>query len=289
IKELSDEIYRVAIKKREDVIFELHKEICTKYEDILKDNYKTITDLQEQTKSMEDKIKSDKHRIDDLVEDGEDQVTELENKIKDLNDTVSKLHKTNNTLCKQNKISTESIKQLEEERDEYKLTVETLQRTIDEIKLYSPTNKQDDYYRINYGFGFDGSISIANITDVDNSLHKYTMRRSLAPEPSFSLAQEIENVNKAKTPETTGSIKTTTSKENKEEIIAKENEQVNTDKMPEENKQLNTNENNTATGELTNTANNKSTETDIEEISTKTKKQATIEIMQLSATRNSTR
>uniref|UniRef100_A0A8D8RDQ6 Uncharacterized protein n=1 Tax=Cacopsylla melanoneura TaxID=428564 RepID=A0A8D8RDQ6_9HEMI len=82
IKELCDEIYRVAIKKREDVIFDLHKEICTKYEDILKDNYKTITDLQEQTKSMEDKIKNDKHIIDDLVEDSENQITELENKLK---------------------------------------------------------------------------------------------------------------------------------------------------------------------------------------------------------------
>uniref|UniRef100_A0A8D9BEX3 Uncharacterized protein n=1 Tax=Cacopsylla melanoneura TaxID=428564 RepID=A0A8D9BEX3_9HEMI len=46
LKDLGDEFYRLAIKNRDDVIYDLHKEICKKYEETQAEQFQIITELQ---------------------------------------------------------------------------------------------------------------------------------------------------------------------------------------------------------------------------------------------------
>ncbi|KAL1447383.1 hypothetical protein WDU94_012283 [Cyamophila willieti] len=134
LRELGDEFYRMAIKSRDDVIYELHKEICKKYEEALQTQSKTINELQADCEAMKEKINNDNTRINSIVEDSDVQITELENKIEKSTKDMTKLNKKIEILLRKEQEAKTNIEILEEERDEFRITVEALKGTIDELK-----------------------------------------------------------------------------------------------------------------------------------------------------------
>uniref|UniRef100_A0A8D9E7S7 Uncharacterized protein n=1 Tax=Cacopsylla melanoneura TaxID=428564 RepID=A0A8D9E7S7_9HEMI len=179
LKELGDEFYRLAIKNRDDIIYELHKEICNKYEETQIAQYKTINDLQDDCKAMREKINNDNIRINNIVEDSDDQISELEKKYTDSNKEIAKLNNKLETLIKRDIESMRHTKLLEEERDEFKITVHALKGTIEELKTANLNLTNNLRYQIHYDSLNNDTFDTLDITN-QLSLKQIGTRKSLA-------------------------------------------------------------------------------------------------------------
>uniref|UniRef100_A0A8D9EZ95 Uncharacterized protein n=1 Tax=Cacopsylla melanoneura TaxID=428564 RepID=A0A8D9EZ95_9HEMI len=165
LKELGDEFYKMAIKSRDDVMYEVHKEICKKYEEALLTQNKTINELQADCEGMKEKIDNDNIRINSIVEDSDDQIAELEKKIVNSTKEIAKLNKKIETLQRKEQETKTTIKILEEEKDEFRITVEALKGTIDELKSANLNLTNNLRYRIHYDSQGEESFGGLDLTN----------------------------------------------------------------------------------------------------------------------------
>ncbi|KAL1448336.1 hypothetical protein WDU94_003602, partial [Cyamophila willieti] len=185
LRELGDEFYRMAIKSRDDVIYELHKEICKKYEEALQTQSKTINELQADCEAMKEKINNDNTRINSIVEDSDVQITELENKIEKSTKDMTKLNKKIEILLRKEQEAKTNIEILEEERDEFRITVEALKGTIDELKNAN-LNITNNLRKTNISYDED---------DIDDNENVTFIQITPQNNNGISLLQEINDLN----------------------------------------------------------------------------------------------
>ncbi|KAL1446755.1 hypothetical protein WDU94_013963 [Cyamophila willieti] len=178
-KELKDEFYSLAIKKREDTMFEVHKEVCKKYEETIADQYKKIQDLENDNIAMDGRIRNDGVRIKDLLSDHDEQVAELERKLGESTQEVNKLNKKLKNFIDKEKTNLECIKHLENEKRELKVTVEALLGTIEELKSVNLNLTNNQKYKLHYDSDSGESYSMIDLTE-NTQAFPSRKRKSLA-------------------------------------------------------------------------------------------------------------
>uniref|UniRef100_A0A8D8QPL2 Uncharacterized protein n=1 Tax=Cacopsylla melanoneura TaxID=428564 RepID=A0A8D8QPL2_9HEMI len=233
LAELGDELYRLAIKKRDDEIFNIHKEICKRYEDIINSQNISMKDLEIERSALKEKLIDNNNRLENLIQESEEQISTLDEKVKSAKFEINRLTRQVRTLTETSEADTSYIHKLEDERDELRTAVEALKGTIQELKNVSPTLTNNTRYRLHYDSDNDQSYGLIDLTDNQQLFVQSKNRKSLAA--------ELENVDS----ETNSSVNNNVNKNNSSDNnnYTKILDNSSNEKIPEGSESLKTDEN----------------------------------------------